>query len=83
MSRSRSHPMRALVVIAAVIVVAAACSKAEQPPPPPRDAAQQRTVDSTVGASRLPGAGGVRNALAASDSAAKRRALLDSLARNP
>ena len=81
MSLTRSHSMRALVVIAAV-VVAAACSKAE-PPPPPRDAAQQRKVDSTIGASRLPGAGGVRNALAASDSAAKRKALLDSLAQNP
>lgn len=82
MSLTRSHSMRALVVIAAV-VVAAACSKAEQPPPPPRDAAQQRKVDSTIGASRLPGAGGVRNALAASDSATKRKALLDSLAQNP
>ena len=81
MSLTRSHSMRALVVIAAVVV--AACSKAEQPPRPPRDAAQQRKVDSTIGASRLPGAGGVRNALAASDSATKRKALLDSLAQNP
>jgi len=79
MSRMRAS----LVLAVAAALVAAACSKAEQPPPPPRDAAQQRAVDSTIGASRLPGAGGVRNALAVSDSAAKRKAELDSIARNP
>jgi len=37
-------------------------------------------TDSVIGQSQLPGAQGVRGALAASDSAAARRARLDSLA---
>ena len=40
----------------------------------------QRTRDSVLGASKLPGAQGVRGALGASDSAAARNARLDSLA---
>ena len=47
----------------------------------PADTLTQRQRDSVIGASRLPGAGGVRGALEASDSAAARRALLDSLSR--
>ena len=79
--------MRTKIVIALVGALvgalASACAKPEEAPPPPRSAAQKRAVDSTIGASRLPGAGGVRNALAVSDSAAKRKAELDSIARNP
>jgi hypothetical protein len=41
----------------------------------------QRERDSVLGASRLPGAQGVRGALGASDSAAARNARLDSIAR--
>ena len=76
----------AIALAAAIMLAGAAtaCSKKEEaPPPPPRSAAQQRTVDSTIGASRLPGAGVVRGALAVSDSATKRKAELDSIARNP
>jgi hypothetical protein len=40
----------------------------------------QRQRDSAIGASKLPGAGGVRGALGASDSAAARNARLDSVA---
>jgi hypothetical protein len=40
----------------------------------------ERERDSVLGASRLPGAQGVRGALRASDSAAARNARLDSLA---
>jgi hypothetical protein len=40
----------------------------------------QRERDSMLGASKLPGAQGVRGALGASDSAAARNARLDSLA---
>ena len=72
--------------MAAVVVLGSAinaCSKTEETPPPPRSAEQQRAVDSTIGASRLPGAGGVKNALAVSDSAARRKAEIDSIARNP
>ena len=40
----------------------------------------QRERDSVIGASKLPGAQGVRGALGASDSAAARNARLDSVA---
>jgi hypothetical protein len=47
------------------------------------DTLTQRQRDSMIGASSLPGAGGVRKAQEAADSAAARRARLDSLsARN-
>jgi hypothetical protein len=44
-------------------------------------ATDQRTRDSAVAASNLPGAHGVQGALSAADSAAARRAREDSLAR--
>jgi hypothetical protein len=75
------RPMPFLLVVAAV--VGAACSKSPDEAPPPRTPAEQRAIDSTVGASRLPGAGGVQGALRASDSAAARARTLDSLSRNP
>jgi hypothetical protein len=55
--------------------VAAACSHASANGHP-----TERQVDSAIGQSRLPGAAGVRGALRVSDSAAARRARLDSLA---
>ena len=68
----------------AALTLAAACgSSSEAPKPPPRTAAQQRTVDSTLGASNLPGARGVTGALAVSDSAAAKRRMEDSIAANP
>lgn len=75
------HAIRfaALATTIASGVSVGACS-GETSPPPPRTAAQQRTVDSTVG---LPGAGGVRGALAAQDSAKAKQALLDSMLKNP
>lgn len=72
-----------LAIIVSVGVSVGACSGEKAPPPPPRTAAQQRTVDSTVGASALPGAGGVRGALAAQDSAKAKQAMLDSMMKNP
>jgi hypothetical protein len=60
-----------------------ACNKKEETPAPPRTAEQQRKIDSTVGASRLPGAGGVQGALRAQDSAAARQRQLDSIAKAP
>ena len=45
------------------------------------DTLTRRQRDSAIGASKLPGAQGVRGALRAQDSAAARRARLDSLAR--
>lgn len=66
-----------------LIIPIGACSSEKAPPPPPRTAAQQRTVDSTIGASAIPGAGGVRGALAAQDSAKAKQAALDSMMKNP
>jgi hypothetical protein len=76
-----SRALRALVI--AGVVVAAACGAKDAPPPAKRTAEEQRAVDSTVGASRLPGAGGVQGALRVSDSAAARARELDSLSRLP
>ena len=50
------------------------------PPSSSRNAGSQRARDSTLGASKLPGAQGVRGALRADDSAAARNARLDSVA---
>lgn len=76
--------MRRLVIVTtvAVVSVAAACGE-PAPPRPPRTEAEQRTVDSTIGASALPGSGGVRGALAAQDSAKAKQAQLDSIMKNP
>jgi hypothetical protein len=48
-----------------------------------RDALTRRQRDSAIGASALPGARGVQGALAASDTAERRGALLDSIANAP
>jgi hypothetical protein len=69
--------------LAFLIVIIAACNNGEDTPPPPRDAAAQRAADSTIGASKLPGAQGVQGALKAADSAAARQRQLDSLAKAP
>ncbi|MBI2073473.1 MAG: hypothetical protein HYW06_11655 [Gemmatimonadetes bacterium] len=47
------------------------------------DTLTRRQRDSAIGASRLPGAQGVRGALQAQDSAAARNRRLDSIAREP
>lgn len=75
--------MRLVLCIATAALVTAACSDKPAEQPPPRTAAEQRRIDSTVGASKLPGAQGVRGALAASDSAAAYNKTLDSLAKTP
>jgi hypothetical protein len=71
------------MVVSALLVAAAACGAKKEEAPPQRSAEEQRKVDSTVGASALPGAQGVRGAMAASDSAAKRARELDSLSKLP
>lgn len=75
--------MRPLLAILAAAVIGGACSSEPETPPAQRTKAEQRTVDSTVGASKLPGARGVQGALAASDSMAARNARLDSAAKAP
>jgi len=75
--------VRRLIVVTALLVVAAACGAKQEEAAPTRSKEEQRKVDSTVGASALPGAQGVRGAMAASDSAAKRSRELDSLSKLP
>jgi hypothetical protein len=65
--------MRMILVL--MVSVAAACGKEEAQP------ATQRERDSVIGASKLPGAAGVRGALRAADSAAARSARIDSVDR--
>lgn len=69
------------MMFASVLVIACADSKPE--PPPARTPEQQRAVDSTIGASGLPGSRGVQKALSAADSAAARQKRLDSIANAP
>lgn len=71
------------VVFITVVTLSAACSDSTPAPATQRTPEQQRTADSSIGASRLPGAGGVNKALAASDSAAARNLVLDSIAKTP
>lgn len=65
-----------LLVLSAVLI--GACSS----PPPAKPALTQREKDSIVGASRLPGAAGVRGAQRVADSAAARRARADSVSQD-
>jgi hypothetical protein len=76
-------PRRPLAIAAVVLAAALGCTKKEEAPATPRTAEQQRAIDSTVGASSLPGAGGVQGALRAQDSAAARQRMLDSIAKAP
>ena len=57
-----------------ILVLAVACTRDPGP-----QSGTQRERDSVLGASKLPGAQGVRGALRASDSAAARNARLDSV----
>jgi hypothetical protein len=59
------------------VILVVGCSST---PPASRSTASQREKDSVIGASKLPGAQGVRGALGAADSAAARNARLDSVA---
>lgn len=78
-SRGRRWAWTGPGLAVAVAFLAAACSGDDGP-------AVERTErerDSLIGQSRLPGAAGVRGALEAQDSAAARRARLDSIAGTP
>ena len=75
--------VRQLILASLVVAAVASCNKKEEPAPATRSKEEQRKVDSTVGASGLPGSQGVRGAMAASDSAAKRSRELDSLSKLP
>jgi hypothetical protein len=73
-------PLRNLGRLFGIALLAFACSPDTSSHPPART---QRERDSAIGASMLPGAGGVRGALRADDSAAARNARLDSIANPP
>ena len=60
-----------------LLLVALGCSSGEREPSNDPDA--RRAQDSVIGASKLPGAAGVRGALRAADSASARRAREDSV----
>jgi len=78
--------MRLIVALTGLglLSFAGACGpKAEPEKANPRTAEQQRMLDSTIGESAMPGARGVKGALAVSDSAAAKRRLADSIANNP
>jgi hypothetical protein len=66
-------PMRGIFVL----LLVAGCGNGRQE----ENGLDQRSRDSTIGASSLPGAGGVRGALKAADSAAARNSRIDSLER--
>lgn len=72
--------MRLFLLLAGGIVMVSACAGGGDKNRVP---ATERQRDSVIGASRLSGAQGVDRALQASDSATSRRALEDSIAREP
>jgi hypothetical protein len=67
--------MRELVTVLAVLAVGG-CAQRDEPRPAERKTERER--DSVLGASKIPGAGGVGAALRVSDSATARRAREDS-----
>ena len=67
--------------LSVLLLVTLGCSSGEREPSNDPDA--RRARDSAIGASRLPGAAGVRGALRAADSASARRAREDSVTREP
>jgi hypothetical protein len=75
--------MRPLPVLAALVLLIASARCSPRPEEESKPLRTQRERDSVIGASKLPGARGVRGALGASDSAAARNARLDSVANKP
>jgi hypothetical protein len=75
--------MRSPSLLAALVVILALAGCSPKPEQGSKPQHTERERDSVIGASRLPGAGGVRGALRESDSAAARNARLDSVANQP
>ncbi|HSJ10092.1 MAG TPA: hypothetical protein VK928_09260 [Longimicrobiales bacterium] len=62
-----------------ISLVLAGCGGADREAAAPADTLTQRQRDSIVGASSLPGAGGVRRAMDVADSAAARQSVIDTI----
>ena len=77
------RPAAVLLSVATLTFAIACGTKAAPVKEPPVTTVDQRKLDSVIGESMLPGARGVKGALAASDSARARRKLEDSLANTP
>ena len=75
--------MRSPSLLAALVVILALAGCSPKPEEGSKPQRTERERDSVIGASRLPGAGGVRGALRESDSATARNARLDSVANQP
>ena len=71
---------RTTALLSATLLLVGACASGKDQT---RRPATDRERDSVLGASRLPGAAGVRGALRAQDSAAARNSRLDSAANQP
>jgi hypothetical protein len=69
--------MRYAAIVMCVILCG--CAKAERSGAAGRDTLTERQRDSVLGASKLPGAAGIRGALRAQDSAAAQNARADSI----
>jgi hypothetical protein len=69
------------VVSGLVLLLIVGCGSQDAPQQTP-DEQSQRSRDSAIAESGLPGASGVRSALTVADSAASRKALADSLAQD-
>ncbi|HKS05102.1 MAG TPA: hypothetical protein VJR92_02215 [Gemmatimonadaceae bacterium] len=65
-------------MLSLAVVFAAACGGGNKDEAPPLT---KRQSDSVIGASKIPGAGGVRGAMAASDTMDARRKRADSIAK--
>jgi hypothetical protein len=75
--------MRCLLLVGLLFLASCAEKSEEERQAEALDTMTTRQIDSAIGESRLPGAGGVRGAVRAADSAAARRAREDSIARQP
>lgn len=74
------NPRRVAACLTILLSLGCGPSAEDQEEAPPQT---QRSRDSTIGASVLPGASGVRGALRVSDSATSRKRLIDSMAATP
>jgi hypothetical protein len=71
--------MRRILVPVVFSLTLAGCGSSDREAAAPADTLTQRQRDSIIGASSLPGAGGVRRAIDVADSAAARQNAIDTI----